>query len=72
MQEILDLKDKREKKARGCLESVTCAGVGQGVMEMLKLFTQVCTTPSFHNSWEYNSRAKGPLKDVFKTNLQRK
>lgn len=38
--ENLDLKDKRDKQGRGCLESVTCAGAGQVVMEMLRLFTQ--------------------------------
>lgn len=38
--ENLDLKDKRDKQGRGCLESVTYAGAGQVVMELLKLFTQ--------------------------------
>lgn len=39
--ENLDLRDKRDKQGRGCLESVTCAGAGQVVMEMLRSCTQV-------------------------------
>ena len=34
-------KGQRDKRGRGCLESVTCAGAGQGVREMVKLCTQV-------------------------------
>ena len=39
--DIRDLEDKRDKRGRGCLESVTCAGAGQGVREMVKLCTKV-------------------------------
>ena len=39
--EIRDLKDKRDKKGRGGLESVTCAGAGQTVREMLRLCIRV-------------------------------
>lgn len=39
--EIRDLKDKRDKKGRGGLESVTCAGAGQAVKEMLRLCIRV-------------------------------
>ena len=35
------LKGKRDKKGRGGLESVTCAGAGQVVTEMLRLCTPV-------------------------------
>ena len=35
-----DQKDKRDKKARGCVVSSTLGGAGQAVVEMLRLFTQ--------------------------------
>ena len=38
-----DQKDKRDKKARGCVVSSTCGGAEQAVVEMLWLYTQVST-----------------------------
>ena len=38
---LLDLKDKRDKKDRGCLEWSTSAGGAQTAVEMLRLCTQV-------------------------------
>ena len=36
-----DQKEKRDKKARGCVVSSTCDGAGQAVVEMLRLCTPV-------------------------------
>ena len=38
---LLDTKDKRDKKGRGCLVLSTCAGAEQAAVEMLRLCTQV-------------------------------
>ena len=41
LRDHLDQKDKRDKKAMGCVVSSTYGGAGQAAMEMLKLCTQV-------------------------------
>ena len=41
LKDLLDRKDKRDKKGRGCLVLRTCAGAEQAVVEMLRLCTQV-------------------------------
>ena len=41
LKDLLDLREKRDKKARGCLVSSTCGGAGQAVVEMHRLYTQV-------------------------------
>ena len=43
LKDLLDPKDKRGKKDRGCLVSSTYAGAGQAAVEMLRLCTQVST-----------------------------
>ena len=41
LKDLLDLRDKRDKKGRGCLASSTCGGAGQVAVEMHRLYTQV-------------------------------
>ena len=41
LKDLLDPKDKRGKKARGCLVSSTYGGAGQVAVEMLRLCIQV-------------------------------
>ena len=41
LKDLLDQRDKREKKARDCLVSSTYGGAGQVAVEMLMLYTQV-------------------------------
>ena len=41
LRDHLDQKDKRDKKAMGCVVSSTWGGAGQAVVEMLRLYTQV-------------------------------
>ena len=41
LRDHLGQKDKRVKKARGCVVSSTWGGAGQAVVEMLRLCTQV-------------------------------
>ena len=43
LQGLLDPKDKKAKKDRGCLEWSTSAGGAQTAVEMLKLCIQVST-----------------------------
>ena len=41
LKDLLDLREKKDKKARGSLVSSTCGGAGQAVVEMHKLYIQV-------------------------------
>lgn len=41
LRDHLAQKDKRDKKARGCVVSSTYGGAGQAAVEMLRLCTQV-------------------------------
>ena len=41
LKDLLDPKDKRDKKGRGCLVLSTYAGAEQTAVEMLRLCTQV-------------------------------
>ena len=41
LKDLLDQRDKKDKKGRGCPESSTCGGAGQVAMEMHRLYTQV-------------------------------
>lgn len=49
LKDLLDQRDKRDKKGRGCLASSTCGGAGQAAVEMHRLCTQV-------RSFEDNSK----------------
>ena len=40
MKDLLDLREKREKKPKGCLVSSTCCRAGQAVVEMHRLYTR--------------------------------
>ena len=41
LKDLLDLREKKDKKARGCLVSSTCGGAAQAAVEMHRLYTQV-------------------------------
>ena len=55
LKDLLDLTEKRDKKARGCLVSSTCGGAGQAVGEMHRLYTQVS---AFEDSTELKQRRR--------------
>ena len=49
LKDLLDLREKKDKKARDCLVSSTCGGGGQAVVEMHRLYTQVSTLEDNRN-----------------------
>ena len=55
LKDLQDLREKRDKKARGCLVSSTCGGAGQAVVEMHRLYTQVSP---FEDSRELKQRRR--------------
>ena len=72
---LKDLLDLREK--RGCLASSTCGGVGQAVVEMHRLYTQVSafednrdmTAIRETHSWVKHFRHHGDLDTDFSLNF---
>ena len=51
LRDLLDPKDKRDMKGRGCLEWSTSAGGAQTAVEMLGLCTQVNQYFLWENIW---------------------
>ena len=58
LKDLLDPKDKRGKKDRGCLEWSTSAGGAQTAAETLRLCTQVSTLWQYWSDIVYKSRTR--------------